>query len=237
MTYTHHPRFGSNYRGLTNRLDLLLECYSYLPFAERVRTTYATLLEALRYVAAHATTSCRSSRRAARRAIEIAVRYTARRVRRADRDPDAHAAHARRRAVERARALLRATSSARPSSIGRAAYLVPTRASRRTSRATASPSSRRPASIDAEVATVVGFGDRGRPQDPRVGAGRRPPGRVAARGARTVPPARRVVRTDQPLGAIAVYLCEPESDDGAIENGLVAAPDLGGEFPIWRVTE
>ena len=30
MTYPHHPRFGSNYRGLTNRLDLLLECYSYL---------------------------------------------------------------------------------------------------------------------------------------------------------------------------------------------------------------
>src|SRR5690349_16925492 len=53
MTYPHHPRFGSNYRGLTGRLDLLLECYSYLPFAERVRTTYATLLEALTYVAAH----------------------------------------------------------------------------------------------------------------------------------------------------------------------------------------
>jgi hypothetical protein len=43
-----------------------------------------------------------------------------------------------------------------------------------------------------------------------------------------------LVRTDQPLGAIAVYLCEPESDDGAIENGLVAAPALGDEFPIWR---
>src|SRR3954469_10677158 len=53
MTYTHHPRFGSNYRGLTGRLDLLLECYSYLSFADRVRTTYACLLEALRYTAAH----------------------------------------------------------------------------------------------------------------------------------------------------------------------------------------
>src|SRR5262245_56161259 len=51
MTYTHHPRFGSNYRGLTGRLDLLLECYAYIPFAERVRTTYACLLEALRYTA------------------------------------------------------------------------------------------------------------------------------------------------------------------------------------------
>jgi hypothetical protein len=44
------------------------------------------------------------------------------------------------------------------------------------------------------------------------------------------------VRTDQPLGAIAVYLCEPESDDGAIENGIVKAPALGADFPIvrWR---
>ena len=53
ITYTHHPRFGGNYRGLTNRLDLLLETYSYLPYAERVRTTYAFLRESLAYVAAH----------------------------------------------------------------------------------------------------------------------------------------------------------------------------------------
>jgi hypothetical protein len=45
----------------------------------------------------------------------------------------------------------------------------------------------------------------------------------------------RLVRTDQPLGAIAVYLCEPASDDGAVENGLIAAPSTGDEFPIWRV--
>jgi len=42
------------------------------------------------------------------------------------------------------------------------------------------------------------------------------------------------VRTNQPLAAIAVYLCEPESDDGVVENGLVAAPAQGSEFPIWR---
>src|SRR5262249_55724155 len=53
MTYTHHPRFGSNYRGLTSRLDLLLECYSYISFPDRVRTTYACVLEAMRHVAAN----------------------------------------------------------------------------------------------------------------------------------------------------------------------------------------
>jgi hypothetical protein len=53
ITYTHHPRFGGNYRGLTNRLDLLLEAYSYISYEERVRVTYGFLRESLSYVAAH----------------------------------------------------------------------------------------------------------------------------------------------------------------------------------------
>src|SRR5688572_9457153 len=53
ITYTHHPRFGGNYRGLTNRLDLLLESYAYISFKERVLTTYAFLRETLAYVAAN----------------------------------------------------------------------------------------------------------------------------------------------------------------------------------------
>jgi hypothetical protein len=47
LTYPHHPRFGSNYRGLTNRLDLLLETYSYLEFRDRVFTTYEFVQEVL----------------------------------------------------------------------------------------------------------------------------------------------------------------------------------------------
>jgi hypothetical protein len=43
------------------------------------------------------------------------------------------------------------------------------------------------------------------------------------------------VNTDQPHGAIAVYLCEPESDDGAAENGLIDAPVAGADHPIWRL--
>jgi hypothetical protein len=52
--------------------------------------------------------------------------------------------------------------------------------------------------------------------------------RVAFPGAMLVP-------MDQPLAAIAAYLCEPESDDGVVENGLLAAPRLGDELPLWRV--
>ena len=52
---------------------------------------------------------------------------------------------------------------------------------------------------------------------------------------RLVPPGYHLVRTDVPAGAVCVYLCEPESDDGAVENGLVEAPAVGDEHPAWRV--
>jgi hypothetical protein len=53
-TYPGLPRFGSHYRGLTGRLDILLETYSYIDFRARVETIGAFLLEIFRYVAAHA---------------------------------------------------------------------------------------------------------------------------------------------------------------------------------------
>lgn len=53
-TYPGLPRFGSHYRGLTGRIDVLLETYSYIDFKARVDTISAYLLEIFRYVAAHA---------------------------------------------------------------------------------------------------------------------------------------------------------------------------------------
>ena len=50
-TYPALPRYGSHYRGLTGRLDILLEAYSYDPFEERVRTTYDVFVEILQQVA------------------------------------------------------------------------------------------------------------------------------------------------------------------------------------------
>ena len=46
---------------------------------------------------------------------------------------------------------------------------------------------------------------------------------------------RQIVPTDQPLGALAVYMCEPESDDGAMVAGVVPEPLRGQEFAVWRV--
>jgi hypothetical protein len=52
-TYPGLPRYGSHYRGLTGRLDILLEAYSYSTFPERVKVTYEIFVEILDYAAAH----------------------------------------------------------------------------------------------------------------------------------------------------------------------------------------
>src|SRR5947209_3568577 len=52
-TYPGLPRFGSHYRGLTGRLDVLLATSSYIDFRARVDTIHAYLLEIFRYVTAH----------------------------------------------------------------------------------------------------------------------------------------------------------------------------------------
>ncbi|HLG42865.1 MAG TPA: M14 family metallopeptidase [Planctomycetota bacterium] len=50
-TYSHKPRYGSHYRGLTGMMDVLSETYSYLPFEERVRVNREFLVELLDFCA------------------------------------------------------------------------------------------------------------------------------------------------------------------------------------------
>ncbi|MBI4564782.1 MAG: hypothetical protein HY716_08850 [Planctomycetes bacterium] len=50
-TYSPLPRYGSHYRGLTGRMDVLLEAYSYIPFERRIAVTYEMLLEIFRFAA------------------------------------------------------------------------------------------------------------------------------------------------------------------------------------------
>ena len=231
MTYTHHPRFGSNYRGLTSRLDLLLECYSYLPFADRVRTTYACLLEALRYTAGHrdemvqlvAASQAPRDRMAIRYrldAFDEPIEVPTRTPRTLDGAPS----------VARLRHFSKFVGTSvvdRPP-----AYVVSADVAAHLARhgLAVEPA---PAEVDAEVATIAEIateGGRKILESAKVGD-------VHVewrRATRTVPAGSQIVRTDQPRAAIAVYLCEPESDDGAVENGLVAAPAVGAEFPIWR---
>ncbi|WP_434047163.1 MULTISPECIES: M14 family metallopeptidase [Sorangium] len=232
MTYPHHPRFGSNYRGLTNRLDLLLECYSYLPFEERVQTASAWQIETLTWAAAHADAIREVVAASARPPERVAVRYrlepTGTPVDILTRSP---------RTFEGAPVKLRIPHHARfvgTTVVDRPrAYLVPPAIAEALRRhgLRAAPAE---GVHDVEVARVASLGvEGGRAilEAARVGE-------VAVtwrEEARRAPEGWSRVDTDQPLGAIAVYLCEPESDDGAVENGLAEAPAVGDEHPAWRV--
>ena len=231
MTYPHQPRFGSNYRGLSNRLDLLLECYSYLSFPDRVRTTYATILEALRFVSARPDDVVQIIETSRNPRDKIAVRYKLDAFEQpieiattTPRTLDGAPTHV---SIPYFANFVGSTTIDRPP-----AYIVPPQVAAHLVQHgfTTELAS---GTHEVEVATVTGFATQG--------------GRKILEAAqvgdlevewrrqnREVPPGAHIVRTNTPLGAIAVYLCEPESDDGAIENGLVAAPAQGAEFPIWR---
>jgi hypothetical protein len=51
--FTHQPRIGQNYGGLRNRLTILSEAYSYLPFKRRIEVTERFVEEIFKYCAAN----------------------------------------------------------------------------------------------------------------------------------------------------------------------------------------
>ncbi len=232
VTYPHHPRFGSNYRGLIGRLDLLLECYSYLTYEERVRTSYAWIIETLKVAAACAdqilalidASKSPRDRIAIRSKIDLLT------------EPIEVLTYS-------PRSFEGAPTSVVLPHYGRAsgtvfvdrprAYLVPESLGAALRRHGLKMDRARGA-MDVQVATVEAFEiEKGRAilEASTVGDLK-----VSwKRSQREAPDGWLFVPTAQPLGAIAVYLCEPESDDGAIENGFVEVPKLGAEFPAWRV--
>jgi hypothetical protein len=235
ITYTHHPRFGGNYRGLTNRLDLLLETYAYLPFRERVLTTYAFLRETLAYAGVHGDEIVRLLGNCLQPPDRIAVRYRLeafddREVEIPTREPYA---------------LDGAPVSARVPYIGRFvgeeivtrpfAYAVPDAIARRLEghglqieRPAGTPM------LQARIATVRGsVSSLGREILESNASSYLEAEYRSER--RALPPGWALVRTAQQYGAIAVYLCEAGSDDGLVACGWIEAPAAGTEFPAWRV--
>ena len=231
MTYPHHPRFGSNYRGLTSRLDLLLECYSYLGFEERVRTTYAWLLESLRAVG--------------RRADEIVEL-----VRAAEAPPPRVAVGYRLEAMAAPVEILTRvprTLDGSPTSITMPyvagfvgdviidrprGYIIPGRLAAFFRGHGLGPVPA-PPSARVERATLEALGvAAGRAILEASGVGRRHVSWKAS--TERLASDALLIDTDQRLGALAVYLCEPESDDGLVEAGLSPTPAVGGAFEVLR---
>lgn len=232
MTYPHHPRFGSNYRGLCGRMDLLLEAYAYIPFVERVRAAYAWMLESLRFVAAHGDLVCQTVAQARTPPAQIAIRYALEK-----------AAQPVTVLTRTPRTLDGAPSEVTLPYLGRfvgtktvvrpRAYVVAPQvaAALRLHGLQVQPCAQ---ALEVEVPVVQGYGKT----DGRAILEAAATGDVAVnwRSDRRTPPKDWCrVDTDQPHGAVAVYLCEPESDDGPIENRLVDATPPGSELPIWRV--
>ena len=234
MTYPHHPRFGSNYRGLGGRLDLLLECYSYLGFEERVQTSYAWLHEILRAVGRRAGEITALVQRCQQPPARVAVRY------RLEAMPEPVEILTREpRTLEGAPVSLQLPFLA--SFVGDTlierprAYVVPGRLGEflRGHGLELEPA---PAAARVESATLLSLGDTpGRAILEAPGVGQRQVGWLAS--TRRLPPAALLLRTEQRLGALAVYLCEPESDDGLVQGGYVPTPSIGGEFEVLRLLE
>lgn len=235
ITYTHHPRFGGNYRGLTNRLDLLLETYAYIPFDERVRTAYAFLRESLNYAAAHAAEIVALCANCSEPPERIAVRYRLEAF--ADRDADVLTREPY--ALDGAPISVRVPHYARfvgDHVVARPlAYAVPAHVAEHLALHGLAIEDPVPGQrLQVEVASVRGT---------VTSAGREILEANASayldadysRQTRALPEGWRLVRTAQQRGAIAVYLCEAGSDDGLVACGLIEAPEPGAEFPAWRV--
>lgn len=73
FTFDHRPRYGTNYFGLRGRVAILSEAYSHDPFAKRVASTYSFVVELLSLVAANAEDFLDVGREADRRTTAFAT--------------------------------------------------------------------------------------------------------------------------------------------------------------------
>ncbi len=235
MTYTHHPRFGGNYRGLTNRLDLLLETYSYQSFEARVLATYVFVREALRYVAGHAEEVLRLLAACQMPPQQVAVRYELQAfpgtpVEILTREPYTLQGEPVSARVPHFGHFVAQELVHRP-----AAYAVPPDVARRLQGhglRVEQPSGG--SVLQVEVATVGELVSTAGREILEANASSYLQAHYRAQE-RTLPPGWCLVPTEQPYGAIAVYLCEAGSDDGLVACGWVPQPAPGEEFPAWRV--
>jgi hypothetical protein len=245
-TYPHLPRYGSHYRGLTGRMDILLETYSYISFKDRVFTTVEILKDIFDYTIDHAAeikTLCEQGDAA--RPDPVGIAY-------GPPEPigdceivawDMESQLARRIPGREARTYRmphRAKFTPTKTVPRPAAYLVPQELTRvlaklqdhqlRLDRLTAS----RTFNCDSDRVENVS-----KAESPDVGSMKREetvvsisrePGRITARAGDVLVP------TDQTLGTLAVYLLEPESDDGLVRWGYLDDRIRTGEIlPIVRL--
>lgn len=245
-TYSHLPRYGSHYRGLTGRLDILLETYSYISFQDRVSTTIEILTDIFDYTIENASQIKRVAAEGERaRPDPVGIAYG---------PPesigeceivawDLESQRARKipgREVRTYRMPHLAGFSPTRTVSRPVAYLIPRDESRiienlghhgiQLNRLGA------PRSLTGEQDRVLSVDeipspDAGSaPRKESVVAVAREAGPILGRAGDVLVP------TDQTLGTLAVYLLEPESDDGLVRWGFLGdGLKVGERLPVARV--
>lgn len=246
------PRFGTNYVGLRHRISVLSEAYAYDSYADRVRSTREFVRACLDYAASHAGEIRSLLDRAREEAIDsarkgdgpgVAIRSEPRAF------PDETVAfgyveerrEGRRTPIEPKDYRVEVVQDFRPTATvpWPHAYVVPAgfaaaietlerhgvALERLAEETTLDVAAYRVESVERSARPFEGHplvtievASPGRPEPRRIGAG-------AA-----------VVRTAQPLGALAALLLEPGSADGlATWNFFDAGLEAGREFPVLRL--
>ena len=257
LTYDHRPRFGVNYMGVRGRAAILSEAFSHDPFERRVKSTYAFVNEVLSLAAKRRATFARLRRESAngpRVGSMLAVRA------RVTRTP--HRGPVIVEDIERLGDSTTLTQAGVPRGMRRtgqfrtldlaiydrfepeysvpvpAAYAIPPErgdvvaALRMHGILVTRTTAPAKATVAAFVIDSVGHATRvfqGHHETTMRGHW------ISPRAARLAP-GTYVVSTAQSLGALAVYLLEPESDDGLVTwNTFDAAIAPGAEFPVVRL--
>jgi hypothetical protein len=238
MTYTHHPRFGSNYRGLTNRMDLLAECYSYLTFHDRVFTTYEFLWEVLQLAGEQGNTIVDIVSGCQRPLDKVAIRYRLDAfkdpVEILTREPRTLEGKPHSVKIPHLANFVGTEIVARPR-----AYAVPPAVAEHLGlHGLAIQRLEKNRSLLVEVGTVEETSTTGSRKILETSAsGEKQVDVIYKQLTRELKAGTALVPTDHPMGNIAVYLCEGQSDDGVVACGVVPAPGRGEEFPILRVLD
>lgn len=254
-TYDHHPRFGTNYYGLRGRVSILSEAFSHDPFERRVKSTYSFVKQLLSLVAERGSEMRSLEQRAdseltssARPQIALA----------ADLPKTAAAApvifEMLARTGDSSRTQpgvpkgLRRTGDMRTRLMPVFDRFVPTSV-RRMPAAYYLSDSTALALLRLHGVRVERLGANDHPshlerfavdsvvRSPRPFQGHnevRVIGRWEATGPQRDVPNEYVVRTNQPLGRLAMYLLDPESDDGLVTWNAFDAYLAKRNYPVTR---
>jgi hypothetical protein len=256
-TYDHRPRYGVNYIGIRGRAAILSEAFSHDPFETRVRSTYAFVHEILSLAAARPA-SFRRIRRAAAAGPKVGTTLAIR----AHMTRSPYRGPVIVEDLERLADTTMLTQPGVPRGVRRtgryrtlqldvydrfdpeytvsvpAAYAIPAEredivsALRMHGVAVSQLTSASATKGVAFIVDTIGHAKRtfqGHNETTLRGHWLAPRTVTLAKGSYLVP-------TSQPLGALAVYLLEPESDDGLVTwNTLDGVMQSGAEFPVVRL--